>query len=141
MSNQTTSARKSEIQRRRYEKTALSYFDSNMPGRFKGRSWARERIRRDPRPLKEAKRLVDWFRKQGLEIDSHEGAIDFSAVQELRVKIIRKHGFLDTTHNMLFQRMERLIAKDEISQDTFETMAAAALAMKPALPTGFRWTS
>jgi len=139
MSNQTTSARKSEIQRRRYEKTALSYFDSNMPGRFKGRSWARERIRRDPRPLKEAKRLVDWFRKQGLEIDSHD--IDFSAVQELRVRILRKHGFLDTIHGMLFQRMERLIAKDEMSQDRFETMAAAALAMKPALPEGFRWTS
>ena len=139
MSNQTTSARKSEIQRRRYEKTALSYFDSNMPGRFKGRSWARERIRRDPRPLKEAKRLVDWFRKQDLALESDD--IDFSDVQELRARILRKHGCLDTTHDMILRRMDRLIAKDEMSQDRFETMAAAALAMKPALPEGFRWTS
>ena len=45
------------------------------------------------RSLKEAMRYVEWFRRRevGLELDV-EAAIDFSDVQELRVKIWREHG-------------------------------------------------
>lgn len=131
-----TLSRDVERRRRKAVKAALDHFRSSMPGSFKGRKWALDKIKADKRPMAEAKRLVEWFRTQDIAFE--DGGIDFSDVQELRAKIVRRDGLLDSCHAMLLGRMERMIADGGLEGDEFKRLAAAALAMKSPLPKSAR---
>ena len=64
-----------------------------MPKRFRGRSWALQRIAQHAQPRREAARLVRWFESKGIYSSSSSDEQlppDLSDVQELRVKLIRQ---------------------------------------------------
>lgn len=124
---------RSERRRKRAVRAAQDYFRGELRGSFKGRSWALQKIAAHDRPLAEAKRLVEWFHRQGVAeaVDGEE--IGHDSVQELRVKLIRRDLVLDQPQAMLLNRMDKLIALGDMTRERFEHLAATVLAMKPAL--------
>lgn len=131
-----TSTRQRQLRRKRTVKAALDYFESEMPGRFKGRAAAIERIRKHKRPLQEAKRSIAWLRTRDLDDTADE--LDFSDVQLVRARIIRRDGILDRPQAMLLARMDRAIAIGAITRRAFAALASAAIGMKPALSASHR---
>ena len=136
----TTSAdRRRAKARAKTVQAAITYFKSHTPGSFKGRARALDRIRSANRPLTEAKRLISTSAPE-VTADAAD-AIDFSDVQELRAKVIRRDGILDRPQAMLLSRMDRMIANDGLSRERFTTLSAALFgpAMRCVIPPGGGW--
>lgn len=121
--------------RKRTVKAALEYFNSNLPGRFRGRAESIRKIKDAPRPLARAKQLVEVHRTQDLGANPE---IDFSDVQELRARLIRRDHVLDQPQVMLLSRMDRMIAEGGMDERTFKVLASEVLGMKPALSKDIR---
>lgn len=124
-----------ERARKRTVRAALDLFNAALPGTFKGRAWAHGKITAAKAPGREARRLVEWFRRQdvtGSEPDADH--IDHSDVQELRVKILRRDGVLDQPQAMALARLDKMIAGGSLDRATFNRLASIALAMPCAWP-------
>lgn len=126
--------RKAKRRQERYVKPALDYFRGEMPGTFKGRSWATHRIRDARQPMTEARRLVEWFRRQDIADTVDADDIGFDSVQEIRTRIVRRDGIVDRPQAMLLARMDRLIATGEMDRAKYDKLAGAVLAMPLAFP-------
>lgn len=133
-------SRASAKRRENAEDRAIAHFKKYLPGTFKGRRDAIQRIRSAKLPLREAKRLVVHFHKKGIgDPNAHdEGAVDFSDVQELRVKIQRKYNMVDQPQSLLLHRMDKLIAADQLTREEYNRLATMAIKMPCAVPTAHR---
>ena len=63
-----------------------------------------------------------------------EDVIDFSDVQTIRAKLIRRHCGIWPPHTDLLARMDRLVALGDLDRDGFEALAEAALSMPSMMP-------
>ncbi len=126
-------------QRRQSEKAALDHLRKHKlrPGEWES---AVRRIRRAPRPVTEAKRIIARAQRAAVDALFDHDDIDLSDVQELRAKYIRRHGLIDQPQGFLLARMDEQIVKSCMTKAEFAHFSAALFseAMKPALPTRIR---
>ena len=117
-------------QRKRTEKQALELLKDAgiLAGR---RRTLAARIRAARQPVAEARRIVEAAQRDAVPIG--EG-LDFSDVQEIRAKLIRRDGGLWPPQSDMLARLDWLIASGELDRDGFEQMAGVVLAMPQALP-------
>ncbi len=95
------------------------------------------RIRRAKQPKVEARRIIKHFQLEAMaEVCRHDGTVDPSDAQELRIKLLRR-GRIWPPQSTWLLRLERRLAKGTITPAQFRAEAAALLAMKPALPKSF----
>ena len=125
-----------ERKRKATEDHAIATFDTLLGTRkFSGRSEIIRYIRAQPQPMSAAKRRAKALLRSGVLADMESiQAIDHSDVQELRVKIIRKHAVIDTAQSSILDRMDQMIAKNEMTRDRFHEMASTVLKMPCAVP-------
>lgn len=116
--------------RLRSERSAVKYLDEHIVLPHKRRQKARGRIRSSLRPLVEAKKIIREFY---LGTNEHH-KLDFSDVQELRVKLIRRDHTLCPEQVDWLNRLDRRIAKGDITQSDFRNEAAMLLEMPNSLP-------
>lgn len=133
----TTLGKTVSRQRKRTEQTAINMLSETSLSPARKRA-AVVRIRNASQPLAEARRIVAQAQRDASAgVLEHDG-IDFSDVQEIRVRLIRRHGILDRPHANLLCRMDRMIAEGNMSREAFATMAETALEMDTALPANCR---
>ena len=122
-------------QRRQSEKAAL---DLLKKARLRPGEWesAVRRIRRAPRPLTEAKRIIARAQRAAVDEQFDHDDIDLSDVQELRAEYIRRYGLIDQPQGFLLARMDEQIVKSCMTKAEFAHFSAALFseAMKPSLP-------
>lgn len=124
-------------QRRRSERVALDHLD-NMVGLPPARRLkARDRIRLARRPLVEARKITREV-LAGAGPDRETALIDFSDVQELRVKLLRRDLVLCPEQESWLNRLDKRIAGGRISPAEFRSEAAEILAMPNSLPVQHR---
>jgi len=136
VANMTAAERKRQV----VETNAIAAFDTIVGTRkFSGRAETIRYIKAQPRPLATAKRRAKALLKAGVLADvSAAHVLDHSDVQELRVKIIRKHKILDTPHASILAKMDKAIALGEMTPDRFNEMASAVLNIPCAVPSKHR---
>lgn len=106
-------------QRRRSENAAIAHLRKSTRIAERERRNAEARIRDTKRPMVKAKRIVEQFQRRAAGVDL-DGRPDLSDVQELRVKLIRRDGLVDTQG--LLHRLEVMVAKGCTKAD-FENQA------------------
>ena len=122
--------------RRRTEKAAIELLDKEVRLSRKERNSALARIRRARQPIPEVRRIIIHSRRRAVSGDirnSHD-EIDFSDVQELRVKLIRRDGGIWDPQAVMLHRMDVDIGTEGMSRDQFQEQAGLALGMRQALP-------
>lgn len=128
-----TSACSLSRNQRRTRIAALDYLLGKVSLRGQKRLDAEERIFSSKQPMVDAKRLVKLFEREkaGNSVNIDE-KVDFSNVQALRVKIIRKIGFVypSDAHSMLLNRMDEEIAAGTMTKERFLLTAASLSKMK-----------
>ena len=122
-------------QRRQSEKAAL---DLLRKAQLRFGEWesAVRRIRRAPRPMTVAKRIIAHAQLAAIAEQFDHDEVDLSDVQALRAKYIRRHGLIDQPQRLLLARMDRQIAIEGMIKGEFAHFAATLFgeSMKPALP-------
>ena len=119
-------------QRKRSEDTAIEFLKTVVGLTPKRRQDAIRRIRAAPRPLLAAKQIAAEVARRAAKVDTSQP--DYSTVQELRAKIIRRDGVLDTPHALLLLRMDRNIATNDITLSVFDRLSEAAWGMPCVIP-------
>ncbi len=110
--------------RRRTEPEAIALLDGAKGLSGMVRRHAVVRVRDAKQPVAEARRIVDHLAREAAAGIVQGDAIDFSDVQELRVKIIRRDRILDQPQAMLLARMDRKIALEGMTKTEFGRFAA-----------------
>ena len=113
--------------RRRTESAAVKYLNENVTLPRSVRSGALREIRAAKQPMTVARRFVRDYSLTAT------GSVDFSDVQELKVKILRKHGVVDTAFQMGLNRLDRMILAG-CDRREFNRVASIILNMPCVLP-------
>ena len=121
--------------RRRTERLAIALLDDAQRLSGAARDHAIGRIRLAKQPVAEAKRIVSHPARKAVTGIAQANAVDFSNVQELRVRIIRRDLILDSPQAMYLARMERDIATKGMTGSEFQRRAELLMSepMKPVL--------
>ncbi|WP_442577704.1 hypothetical protein ACSBOB_19270 [Mesorhizobium sp. ASY16-5R] len=119
-------------QRQRTEAEAVKLLDRSTDLPPLRRVKLVKRIRGARQPLREAKRVISE-----ILIGSVDDRIDFSDVQELRVKLLRRDISLDPSQVEKLRELDRMAAKG-CSKADFERVATALLLYVSALPKSCR---
>jgi hypothetical protein len=120
---------------RRKLRTISEAMEITAPLRLRGKELedAETRILRAKQPKAEARRIVkSVMLKRAIRKFKVDDELDHSDVQELRVKFIRKNGYLfpSDPQALPFNRMDREIAEGKMTPKRFQEQAAAAMNMK-----------
>ncbi len=117
--------------RKRTEATALKVLTEAGIPRGRRRNFT-DRIRAARQPVVEARRIAQAIQRASLpEIGD---GLDFSDIQEIRVRLIRRDGGLWPPQTDMLANLDRLLASGELSHEIFENMAVTVLGMPQALP-------
>ena len=127
-SNQNTHIPKSP-RRKHTERVAIKHLKDGTVLRGHARLRAIEEVRAARSPMVAAKGIISKLTKAS----SGRGGLDLSDVQEIRVRIIRKHQILDTPQAMMCQRLDRMVLKG-CTRREFDRVAKIALNMPLAFP-------
>ena len=133
MGYEAKSATLKSRRRRRTEKEAADLLDRETSLSPTRRRHALARIRKSRQPVAETRRIIA---QAGRDLIAGVGGdeIDFSDVQELRVRLILRDGGIWAPQASLLHRMDRLIATESMTRDQFEQFAATAWRMPQVLP-------
>ena len=93
------------------------------------------RIQRAKRPSREARRIIDHWRKNAASVPAEQ--LDLSDAQEIRVRLIRNHGGLWEPHRTMLATIEKRIVAGDIDSEEFREAAGRLVTLEPALPKGF----
>ncbi len=121
--------------RRRTEREAIALLDGAQRLSGAARDHAIDRIRRAKQPAAEAKRILDHLARDAVAGIVQADEIDFSDVQELRVRIVHRDLILDSPQASFLARMERDIAAKGMTKEVFLRRAEVLFSepMKPVL--------
>ena len=117
-------------QRKRSEKLAIAYLNFSIPLPAGARRKAGASIRNSQRPMLQAKQIIRAYREAPIE---GSGRPDFSDVQEIKVKLIRKAGVIDTPQQSLLKKLDLMVARG-CTRAEFKKLAGIILTMPQALP-------
>jgi hypothetical protein len=119
--------------RRRTVKEAIQFFDREVKLPPNARREALARIRHSKQPGREAKRLIERHRRDGIPAPCHS-SVDLSDVQELRVQLIRRDGFVCSPVTLGLSRLERQVLTENLTADEFTESSMMLLNLPHALP-------
>ena len=128
--------------RRRTEKAAIEHLDKEVRLPRNERRSALERIRRARQPLRETKRIISNVQQRAVSgvLRTSDDLIDFSDVQELRVKLIRRDGGVWEPQALMLRRMEVDIATKGMTGEEFRERAGVVWGLRQVLPPSARNT-
>ena len=133
MSEIAAVARVSKV-RRRAVNEALALIDEVRLPRGRRRHVA-DRIRQARSPRAEAKKLIAGYLRASIAIRAE--APDFSDVQELRVKLIRRDYWLDPQVSRLLTDLDRAVVRG-LTRAEFHRRAELIVKLRPTLPVAWR---
>ena len=125
--------------RRKTVKAAQDHFRKEMPGSFKGKKWALEKIESTRAPMNEARRLIVWFQAQSVEVEdaAFNRGDALALITQTWREIKRKYGLIDPCQTMALDRLEDEYAgpaDEEIDPEPLREALGQTLALRPAIP-------
>ncbi|MBT5112384.1 MAG: hypothetical protein HOM28_00795 [Rhodospirillales bacterium] len=117
-------------QRKRSEQRALEYLDTSVQLPPIARRDALKVIRNSHRPLHQAKQIILRFKEDDFR---GVGAPDFSDVQELKVKLLRRDGAIFQPQLGMLNKLDVMIHR-RCTRAEFKQYAGVICSMPQALP-------